>query len=186
MHWLRLLLVVFVLPLVVSACALNGRPATYFVETKGPYALDTGDVVRVTVYGEAELTKSYRVDDAGDLALPLIGAVSVRGKTTQMAAAEITAALAAGYIREPSVAVEIDTYRPFYIQGAVKQGGQFPYVYGMTVRAAISTAGGFSDTADRSKAILYRRQGKEMVKGTVNLDFPIFPGDTVVISERWL
>jgi polysaccharide export outer membrane protein len=186
MRWLRLLLIVFVLPLVVSACALNGGPATYLVETKGPYALDTGDVVRVTVYGEAELTNSYRVDDAGKLALPLIGAVPVRGKTTRMAAAEITAALAAGYIREPSVAVEIDTYRPFFIQGAVKQGGQFPYVYGMTVRAAISTAGGFSDTADRGRAIIYRRQGKEMVKGIVNLDFPIFPGDTIVVSERWL
>ncbi|MNU01229.1 hypothetical protein D3C72_2445660 [compost metagenome] len=55
----------------------------------------------------------------------------------------------------------------------------------MTVRAAISTAGGFSDTADRSRAVIYRGQGEEMSKGTVNLDFPIYPGDTVVISERW-
>ena len=56
----------------------------------------------------------------------------------------------------------------------------------MTIRAAISTAGGFSDTADRARAIVYRRQCKEMVKGTVGLDFPIYPGDTIVISERWL
>lgn len=186
MRWLRLLLVMFVLPLAVSACAVNARPATYFVETKGPYALDTGDVVRVTVYGEAELTRSYRVDDNGSLAVPLVGAIRVRGKTTQMAAAAITAALAAGFIREPSVAIEIETYRPFYIQGAVRNGGQFPYVYGMSIRAAISTAGGYSDTADRGKAILYRRQGEEMVKGSVDLDFPVFPGDTIVISERWL
>jgi polysaccharide biosynthesis/export protein len=186
MHWLRLLFVVFVLPVALSACAMNGRPATYLVETKGPYALDTGDTVRVTVYGEADLTKSYVVDDTGSLALPLVGAINVRGKTTQMAAAAITAALASGYIRQPSVAVEIEAYRPFFIQGAVRNGGQFPYVYGMSVRAAISTAGGFSDTADRSKAIVYRRQGQEMVKGTVNLDFPVFPGDTIVVSERWL
>ncbi len=184
MRWLRLLLFLLVLPL--AACAINGKPSTYLVAVKGPYALDTGDVVRVSVYGEAELSRSYRVDDGGALALPLIGSVPVRGKTTQMAAAEITAALAAGFIREPSVAVEIETYRPFYIQGAVKTGGQFPYVYGMTVRAAISTAGGFSDTADRTKAIVYRRQGKEMVKGIVGLDFPIYPGDTLVVSERWL
>ena len=69
---------------------------------------------------------------------------------------------------------------------AVKTAGQFSYVYGMTVRAAISTAGGFSDTADRTRAIVYRRQGNEMVKGVVKLDFPIYPGDTIVISERWL
>jgi polysaccharide biosynthesis/export protein len=184
MRWLRYLLVLLLLPL--AACATNGTPSSYLVATKGPYTLDTGDVVRVTVYGEAEITKSYKVDDGGDLALPLVGAVSVRGKTTQMAAAEITAALAAGYIREPSVAVEIDTYRPFFIQGAVKTAGQFPYVYGMTVRAAISTAGGYSDTANRSTAVIYRQQGKTMVKGSVGLDFPIYPGDTVVIGERWL
>jgi polysaccharide export outer membrane protein len=184
MRWFRLLLLVLLIPL--AGCALNSRPSTYLVEVKGPYALDTGDVVRVTVYGEPEVTKSYRIDDAGDISLPLAGPVSVRGLTTQMAAAEVTAALADGYIREPSVAVEIEQYRPFFIQGAVKTAGQFPYVYGMTVRAAISTAGGYTDTADRTRAVVYRRHGKEMVKGVVRLDFPIYPGDTIVISERWL
>jgi polysaccharide export outer membrane protein len=184
MRWLRLFFVLLLVPL--AACALNARPATYLVQVKGPYALDTGDVVRVTVYGEPELTKSFKVDDGGAISVPLIGVVYVRGLTTQMTAAAITAALADGFIRDPSVAVEIETYRPFFIQGAVKTGGQFAYVYGMTVRAAISTAGGFSDTADRTRAIVYRRQGKEMVKGVVGLDFPIYPSDTIVISERWL
>jgi polysaccharide biosynthesis/export protein len=185
MRWLRLLfLVLLLVPL--AGCALNARPSTYLVEVKGPYALDTGDVVRVSVYGEPEVTKSYKVDDAGAISLPLVGAVKVRGLTTQMTAAAITAALAAGYIRDPSVAVEIETYRPFFIQGAVKAAGQFSYVYGMTVRAAIATAGGFSETADRTRAIVYRRHGKQMVKGVVELDFPIYPGDTIVISERWL
>ncbi|MBN9311173.1 MAG: polysaccharide export protein [Devosia sp.] len=184
MRWLRLLLLLLLVPL--AACATNGAPASYLVEVKGPYALDTGDVVRVSVYGEAELTKSYRVDDGGALAIPLVGAVKVRGRTTQQAAAAITAALAAGYIREPSVAVEIDTYRPFFIQGAIKNGGQFPYVYGMTVRAAISTAGGYAESADRTRAAIYRRQGDQMVKGLVNLDFPVYPGDIIVVSERGL
>jgi polysaccharide export outer membrane protein len=111
--------------------------------------------------------------------------VRVRGLTTQMAAANIAAALADGYMRDPSVTVEIQQYRPFFIQGAVRSGGQFPYVYGMTVRAAISTAGGFADTADRGRAIIYRRQGHEMVKGVVDLDFPIYPIDTIIIQERW-
>ena len=121
MRWLRLFLVLMLIPL--AGCALNTRPSTYLVQTKGPYALDTGDVVRVTVYGEAELTKSYKVDDGGAVSLPLVGAIHVRGLTTQMAAANITAALADGYIREPSVAVEIETYRPFFIQGAIKNAG---------------------------------------------------------------
>lgn len=184
MRILRLLLLVLLIPL--ADCALNGRSATYPVEVKGPYALDTGDVVRVAVYGEPEITNSYKVDDGGSVSVPLVGAVQVRGLTTQVAAAKITAALSEGYLREPSVAVEIEQYRPFFIEGAVKAAGQFPYVYGMTVRAAIATAGGFSDTADRGRAVVYRRQGSQMAKGTVGLDFPIHPGDTIVISERWL
>lgn len=183
MRWLRLLLILTLVPL--AGCALNARPATYIVETKGPYPLDTGDIIRVVVYGEADLTKSYTIDDAGAVSVPLAGPVRVRGLTTQMAAASIAAALADGYIREPSVAVEIEQYRPFFIQGAVRSGGQFPYVYGMTVRAAISTAGGFSDTADRTRAIIYRRQDHQMVKGVVDLDFPIYPSDTITVLERW-
>lgn len=184
MRWLRLFFLLLVVPL--SACAVSPRPSTYLVEVKGPYLLDTGDVVRVSVYGEAELTKSYSVDDAGALSLPLVGPVPVRGKTTQATAKAITAALAQGYIREPSVAVEIETYRPFFIQGEVDNAGQFAYVYGMTVRAAISTAGGYTDDASEKNAYVYRRQGNQMVRGAVDLDFPIYPGDTIVVPKRAL
>jgi polysaccharide export outer membrane protein len=184
MRALRFLLLLLLIPL--AACAISPKPATYLVETKGPYLLDTDDVVRVSVYGDAELSKTYKVDDGGAIMFPLVGAINVRGMTTKMAAGALAAALANGYMRNPDVAVEVESYRPFFIQGAIKNAGQFSYVYGMTARAAISTAGGFSDTADRTHAIVYRRQGKEMVKGSVDLDFPIYPGDTIVIQERWL
>lgn len=182
MRWLQILTMVLVLPL--AACATT-RPATYLVETKGPYQLDTGDAVRVTVYGDAELTNTYRIDDSGAIAFPLVGPVPVRGGTTTVAASRIAAALANGYMRNPDVAVEMAEYRPFFIQGEIGTPGQFPYVYGMTVRAAISTAGGFTPTAERDSAVVYRRQGDQMAKGTVDLDFPIYPGDTIVIAERW-
>lgn len=183
MRWLPIIVALFV-PL-LAGCAITPRDATYLVETKGPYTLDTGDVVRVAVYGDTELSTTYRVDDGGAVAIPLVGAVRVRGITTQAAADAIANALANGYMRNPNVAVEIAEYRPFFIQGEVGTPGQFPYVYGMTVRAAISTAGGFSDTANRHNAVVYRRNGKEMAKGVVDLDFPIFPGDTIVVQERW-
>jgi polysaccharide export outer membrane protein len=182
MRWLSIF--ALAATLVLSGCATN-TTSTYLVETKGPYQLDTGDVVRVTVYGDAELSKSYRVDDGGAIAFPLVGAVPVRGTTTGDAGKRLARALANGYMRSPDVAVEVEQYRPFYIQGEVKTAGQFPYVYGMSVRAAISTAGGFTETADRDRAVVYRQQGNQMVKGVVELDFPIYPGDTIVISERW-
>lgn len=184
MGWLRFALCF--LPLLLAACAHSGTPSTYLVEQAGPYLLDSGDVLRVSVYGDASLTNTYRIDDSGAISMPLVGAVPARGMTTSVLSQRVASALAAGYMRNPNVAVEVAEYRPFFIQGAVGASGQYPYAYGMTVRAAISSAGGFSDTADRNSATIYRRQGDEMVKGTVQLDFPILPGDTIVVSERWI
>lgn len=184
MRPLRILPVLLLLFL--AACAHSGRPATYLVEQAGPYALDSGDVLRVTVYGDPDMTNTYRIDDAGAVSMPLIGAVPARGATTESLGQRITGALANGFMRSPNVAVEVAEYRPYFIQGAVRNSGQLTYVYGMTVRAAISAAGGHTETANRNAATIYRRQGGEMVKGSVGLDFPIMPGDTIVIAERWL
>lgn len=180
----QLYLLALALTLALAGCTTT-RPSAYPVDMQGPYRLDTGDVVRVTVYGDAELSKSYQVDDSGAVAFPLVGRVPVRGGTTDDAANRLSRALANGYMRNPNVVVEVEQYRPFFIQGEISNAGQFPYVYGMTVRAAISTAGGYTETADRNRVMIYRRKGAEMVQGPVNLDFPIAPGDTVVVPERW-
>lgn len=184
MRWLQLCLLLVLLPL--AACSLNSKTTTYSLEPRTVYTLGGGDVIRVKVYGDETVTGTYKVDDAGTVSMPLVGQLRVVGKTTAQTAGAIAAALADGFVRNPDVAVEIETYRPFFIQGAIKTGGQFPYVSGMTVRAAVSTAGGYSDTAQRQRATIYRKVGDQMQKSVVDLDFPIFPGDTIVISERWL
>jgi polysaccharide export outer membrane protein len=182
MRWLPVLTLALLLPL--AGCT-HTRTDAYPVQTQGAYLLDTGDAVRVTVYGDAELSTTYRIDDAGSIAFPLVGPIKVRGETTKGAAARLASALANGYMRNPNVAVEVAEYRPFFIEGEINKAGQFPYVYGMTVRAAIATSGGFKDTADRGRALVYRRQGAQMARLNVNLDAPINPGDTIVILERW-
>ena len=184
MRWLQLCLLLVLLPL--AACSLNGKTTSYPLETRSVYTLGGGDAIRVKVYGDDTVTGSYKVDDAGTVSLPLVGQIPVAGKTTAQTAASIAAALANGFVRNPDVAVEIESYRPFFIQGAIKLGGQFPYVSGMTVRAAVSTAGGYSDTANRQRATIYRKVGQQMQKSVVDLDCPIYPGDTIVIAERWL
>jgi len=183
MRWLQLALSLLFLPL--AACSLN-HVTTYPAEQHAAYTLDAGDVIAVSVYGDDTLSKTYKVDETGTVSLPLIGPIEVRGLTTNAAATEIAAGLAHGFMRNPNVAVQVDTYRPFFIQGAVKNGGQFPYLPQMTVRSAVSTAGGYSDTANRNRATVYRKQGDQMQKMGVDLDFPIYPGDTIVIAERWL
>jgi polysaccharide export outer membrane protein len=184
MRWLQLLLVLLLVPL--AACSLNGNLKSYPVEQHGPYTLDAGDVITVAVYGDDNFGKAYKVDEAGTVSLPQVGPVKVRGLTVNQAAGRIAGALSQSFIRNPSVTAQIETYRPFFIQGAVKGAGQFAYVPGMTVRAAISTAGGYSETANRNRVTLYRQQGSQMYKASVDLDFPIYPGDTIVVAERWL
>ena len=83
------------------------------------YRLDAGDKLRIVVYGQEGLTNTYAIDAGGSITMPLIGSVPARGRTPAGLAAEITAKLRNGYIREPSVAVEIESYRPFFILGEV-------------------------------------------------------------------
>jgi polysaccharide export outer membrane protein len=181
MRWLRFLFLLVLIPL--AGCAL--APQNYAVDTAGPYRLASGDVVRVTVYGDKDLTNTYKIDDSGAISFPLVGPVRVGGDTTASAAARLSAALANGFMRSPNVVVEVAEYRPFFIQGEVTNSGQFAYIYGMTARDAVSTAGGFKDTADRGSVMVFRPHGGEMARLHVALDFPIQPGDTVVIGERW-
>lgn len=182
MRWLPIIALTLLTPL--AGCTTT-RPASYFVEPNQPYVLDTGDAVRITVYGDQELSNTYRVGDNGAIAFPLVGQVQVRGQTTGSAASRLAGALANGYLRNPNVAVEVAEYRPFFIQGAVRTSGQYPYRPYMTARDAVSTAGGYIETADKSQVEVYRRQGDEMVHSKVDLDFALYPGDTVVVSERW-
>ncbi|MEO6013996.1 MAG: polysaccharide biosynthesis/export family protein [Devosia sp.] len=183
MRWSVLLIPLLVA--VLSGCAMN-KVATYKVEAPSAYSLDTGDVLRVTVYGDETLTNTYAVTDKGTISFPLAGQVMVRGQSVVTAERMITELLANGYMISPKVSVEIATYRPFFIDGAVTTGGQYPYVYGMTARAAIATAGGFKEFADRNQVQIFRKIGKTMTQKSVGLDQPIMPGDTVVVHERWL
>jgi polysaccharide export outer membrane protein len=94
--------------------------------------------------------------------MPLIGSVPARGRTPAGLASEITAKLRNGYIRDPSVAVEIESYRPFFILGEVAAPGQYPYVPNMSAESAVAIAGGFSPRARRPRyADPHRRFGAD-------------------------
>jgi polysaccharide export outer membrane protein len=146
-----------------------------------PYRLDAGDKLRVVVYGQEGLTNTYAIDAGGSITMPLIGAVPARGKTPAGLAADISARLRNGYIREPSVAVEVETYRPFFILGEVAAPGQYPYVPNMSVESAVAIAGGFSPRAKRDAVTLTHNAGRALVP----LGTPISPGDTILVGERW-
>ena len=149
------------------------------------YKLDADDKLRVVVYGQEGLTNTYAIDAAGSITMPLIGSVPARGRTPAGLAAEISAKLRNGYIRDPSVAVEIDSYRPFFILGEVAAPGQYPYVPNMSVESAVAIAGGFSPRARRDSVTLTHSDGAGSSRVIVPLGTPISPGDTVLVNERW-
>ena len=149
------------------------------------YKLDAGDRLRVVVYGQEGLTNSYAIDAGGSITMPLIGAVRARGLTPAALAGSITGRLRNGFIREPSVAVEIEAYRPFFILGEVAAPGQYPYVPNMTVESAVAIAGGFSARARRDEVMLSHATEQGVFRAAVPLGTPIDPGDTIQIGERW-
>jgi polysaccharide export outer membrane protein len=150
-----------------------------------PYHLDAGDRLRVVVYGQEGLTNTYAISAGGTITMPLIGAVPARGRTPQSLAADITAKLRDGFIREPSVAVEIESYRPFFILGEVQAPGQYPYVPNMTAESAVAIAGGFSPRAKRDRVTLTHTDASGTSRVIVPPGTPISPGDTVLVGERW-
>ena len=149
------------------------------------YRLDAGDKLRVVVYGQDGLTNTYTLDAAGMITIPLIGGVPARGRSPAALASEITAKLRNGYIREPSVAVEIESYRPFFILGEVQAPGQYPYVPNMTVESAVAIAGGFSPRARRDLVTVTHTDAGGTARYVVPLGTALGPGDTVQVNERW-
>jgi Periplasmic protein involved in polysaccharide export len=149
------------------------------------YRLDAGDKLRVVVYGQEGLTNTYAIDAGGSITMPLIGAVPARGRTPAGLASEISAKLRNGYIREPSVAVEIEAYRPFFILGEVAAPGQYPYVPNMSVESAVAIAGGFSPRAQRDRVTLTHTDHSASSRSVVPLGSALGPGDTILVGERW-
>jgi polysaccharide biosynthesis/export protein len=151
----------------------------------GPYTLDSGDRLRVVVFGQDGLSNSYVVDASGHIDMPLIGSVMARGASTDELSNRIADKLRQGYVKEPHVAVEIEAYRPFFILGEVTQPGQYPYVADMTAETAVAIAGGFGPRAYRDTVTVIRVMHGQQVRLTVPISYPLRPGDTVNVGERW-
>ncbi|WP_349372016.1 polysaccharide biosynthesis/export family protein [Salinarimonas sp.] len=170
----------------VLAGCVAPRPRLLEATVPGEYRLASGDRLRVIVFGQDDLSNLYTVDAGGAIAMPLIGAVSVEGATTRAVEARVAERLRAGFLRDPQVTVEVDAYRPFFILGEVGSPGQFPYVDGLTVQTAVAIAGGFTPRANRVSAEISREAGDSIVTEAVPMSFPVRPGDTIVVGERWL
>lgn len=167
----------------VVPVSLHGPHAV--ADTDGPYLLDSGDRLRIFVYGQPNLSRLYTVDHGGAISVPLIGRVPARGVTTYQLERRIASRLGATYVKDPEVTVDVAQNRPFFILGEVRTAGQYPYVNGMTVRTAVAIAGGYSERADKHKIQITRRINGLVEKLDVPDDYVVKPGDTLLVYERF-
>jgi len=167
-------------PGVVVQAGLTGGPTG-----NEPYFLDTGDRLRVFVYGQPNLSRLYTVDQVGNIPVPLIGSVRARGRTTVELERVIAARLGSEFVRDPQVTVDVAQNRPFFILGEVRLPGQYPFVSGMTIEQAVAIGGGYTERASKRSYRITRKLGALIDQIEAPGDYPLCPGDTVYVYERW-
>lgn len=149
------------------------------------YRLSTDDVLSVTVFNEPELgLKATKITDDGTISVPLLGQVEVKGKTVPEVEVLLTELFGRDYLKKPSVSVNIDEYRPFYINGEVKRPGSYPYRTNMTVQIAITIAGGFTERASKSAIYILKENGSGE-RSKANLADVVTPGDVITVDESF-
>ncbi|HEX3982631.1 MAG TPA: polysaccharide biosynthesis/export family protein [Acidisoma sp.] len=177
----------FWLAAALASCAPAGSdlPPLPPLKETGTYHLGPGDHLRVIVYGDKELSDVFAIGDDGMISLPLAGDVQANGITAAALAAAIAGQLAKrGMMQDPSVAVEVASYRPIFILGEVQRPGQYPYEPDMTVIAAVSLAGGYTYRAVKGYEAVVRTQGDRTEHGLTQPEDRLAPGDVVTIFDR--
>ncbi|MEM1105054.1 MAG: polysaccharide biosynthesis/export family protein [Pseudomonadota bacterium] len=178
--------------LALAACQSGGVPAgpdtasgaASVSQTVEPYRLGNGDDLRVTVFGEPELSGDFQVDGTGAISMPLIGSVPVSGMTLPEFQSAIEDRLRGGFLVNPQVSAEVTNYRPFFILGEVNRPDQYQFSSGLTVMNAVAAAGGFTYRANRREVFIRSAGQNEERKVSLTTTTEVQPGDTIRIGER--
>jgi polysaccharide biosynthesis/export protein VpsN len=150
------------------------------------YKLGSGDMITVRVLGEEDLKREkVRLSDAGTMSFPVLGEIRVKGITASALEEYIAKGLRGRYLLNPQVTVTIDEYRNFYVNGMVEKPGGYPFAPGLTVRKAITLAGGFKERASRDKINIIRDDDPKQTPKRVDLNATVLPGDILTIEESF-
>jgi polysaccharide export outer membrane protein len=149
------------------------------------YRLGPGDKLHIITFDEPQLTGDFFVGSDGMVSLPMVGDVPARGRTESELRAAIEAKLKDGYILNPTLSLQVLTYRPFYILGEVNKPGEYPYTAGLTVTSAVATAGGYTYRAFTGHVYVKHQGASREVKEKVSAGAEIHAGDTIRVPERF-
>lgn len=148
------------------------------------YKLNTGDKIRVTVFGHPDLSGEFEIDAEGMVILPLIRSIEVKGRSARDVEEAIADALSPDYLKNPRVSAEILTFRPVYVLGEVERPGSYPYTNGLTVIESVALAGGFTYRARKKRITVTRGSDPDKEKIKVDANTVILPGDVIEVPER--
>jgi len=161
------------------------------------YVLQKNDQIRITVFGEDDLTTETRISKTGNIAFPLLGSLKIDGMTIDEATAEIRRLLDKDYIVNPQVRITLMEYakQRFTVLGQVKDPGEMelPVEGGLDLLGAVAMAGGFTRIADPGrvtvrrivdgKDVVLRVNAKDLEKNDNVKPFLVMPGDTINVPE---
>lgn len=189
------ILVSFILSVVLSVLLLftpftshaadDADQSTDALHVTEAYKLGTGDRLRITVFGEEDLTGEFDIDGTGVVAFPLIGNTLAAGVDVRALEKRIEDKLSDGYLMNPRVSIEVMNFRPFFILGEVNEPGSYPYVNGLTVINAVALAGGFTHRARTDTVIITRGKGEKKEEIEAGEDALVLPGDSIRVKERF-
>lgn len=149
------------------------------------YRLGSGDLLKITVFNQEDLSGEYTINGAGQISLPLIGDVNAKDLTVKQVEHGIINKLKPDYLLNPRVSVQVLNYRPFYILGEVKEPKSYPYVDGMTYLNAVAIAGGYTYRAKEDFVVVVHMNDPQKRELTLNMDEKVLPGDVIHVKERF-
>lgn len=150
------------------------------------YKLGPADKIRVTIFNERDLSGVYTINEKSILSMPLVGEINVRDKTVFDVKNILVQKFSDGYLKDPSIAIEIDEFRSVFIIGEVREPGSYEYMFNMTILNAVAVAGGFTYRAKKNEVEVMREvDGESVVMEDIEIDEIVRPGDIILVKERF-
>lgn len=207
-HTCRLIVVLLLFALLTACASSGGKGPSFDTVLPAPdttnaagayegvtdYRIGAQDLLEISVFGVADLSRTARVNSNGQISLPLVGSVMAGGKTIPDLEKELATRYADGFLQKPQVSVFVKefTSQRVTLEGAVKKPGIYPLTGKTSLLQAIAMAEGLEELADPQGVVVFRQiEGKRMAaafdmekvrKG--NAPDPQIYGDDIIVIER--
>lgn len=187
----------------LAACASRGVPSQGQVDVlpqgdpvaqaagRPAYRIGPSDLLEIKVFQVEDLDREVRVDNAGEISLPLIGTVVASGKTIPELQTEIANRYRERYLQHPQVSVlltESGSQR-VTVSGEVEKPGVYPIESELTLVQALATAEGLSEVGDMHNVLVFRTVDGERLFSRYDIEAiqegamtdPVLTGNDVVV-----